>query len=101
MMVGKVNTDTNNIQAVRAQQSFENLKKIAQNRAASQKSISAPEEPKSNNLDEINHGESDINKKYMDEIKDFMGKNKLNDVEDDDIKYALRYGTSLLADYKA
>ena len=41
------------------------------------------------------------NKQYIGEIKEFMGKYNKQDVQEEDIKYALSYGKSILADYTA
>jgi len=40
-------------------------------------------------------------KEYISEVKDFAGKIGINDISDEEINYAIKYGRSVLADYIA
>jgi len=119
MTVGNINS---------VQQSFENLKKIAQKReqpikqatfptiqrneavtfsSAKPQSATAVSPKETVRQDEAktqeatNENKFGVYEQYVKEVKNFFGNEKLKEVEDEDIKYALRYGTSILADYKA
>jgi hypothetical protein len=99
------------IQALRAKQAFENTKKLSRNEEILKNGFSeedvklsissqdikiknTPEEPKEEDFMEKNG-------KYLGEIKEFANRHNFNEIEEEDIKHALRYGTSILADYTA
>lgn len=42
--------------------------------------------------------ESVINKNYLNEVKDFVDKIGINNVSNEDLEYAMRYGRSILVD---
>lgn len=113
MAIGGIGSGINNIQLLRARQAFENTNKLAKNKEILKNSftdedvtlsISSRQEIKKDNF--IN-SEAEVssfskqNKNYIGEIKEFMGKNNYKNLNEDEIKEALYYGTSILADYQA
>jgi hypothetical protein len=112
MTVSSIDSQVNNLQLLRAQSAFrktlENLEKAKQNEKPEPKEdIKEVIPPNTSSL--WNYGvskkenEADIRKEdaYVTEIKKFINKYNFTEVEEEDIQSALRYGTSLLADYIA
>lgn len=111
MTVGSINSGISSIQFLKAKQAFENTNNLARKNellkngfdeediklSISSKDISiknTQEETKTDNILEQN-------KKYIGEVKDFIEKYNYQDVNEKDIKEALSYGRSILADYTA
>lgn len=112
MTVSSIGLQTDNLQILRAQNAFrktlENLERAKQNTKPEQQEDIKEAIP-SNTSSHWNYGvskkenETDIRKEdtYVSEIKEFINKYNITEVEEDEIQSALRYGTSLLADYIA
>jgi hypothetical protein len=112
MTISNIGIQTDNLQVLRAQNAFrktlENLEKSKQ---------SAPPAQEADIKDSVSsntflHGTYEVSKsanepvmgkddKYVSEVKDFINKYNLTDIEEGDIKDAMKYGTSILADYTA
>jgi len=112
MTIGSINSNIANIQLLRAKQAFINNDKLAKEGLAkhpvgeedvklsiSSQQIEIPENKEVPAKKEENFLEK--NKSYLGEIKNFIGENSFNQIGEDDLKEALRYGKSILADYTA
>jgi len=112
MSVGSISSSINSIQAFRAKQAFENTNKLSKekdllkngffNEEDVKLSISSKDININKPVEEVKKNDfMEQNKKYIGEIKEFMGKHNYQDVQEEDIKKALSYGKSILADYTA
>lgn len=111
MAVGSINSGISSIQFLRAKQAFENTNKLSKNNEILKNGFSEEDVKLSISSRDINIKKQteevknddflQINKKYIGEIKEFIGKNNYQDVKEEDIKNALSYGKSILADYTA
>jgi len=108
--VGEINGGISSIKFLNARQAFENTKKLSENNAIAKNGFSEEDVKLSissqniniNNLEETKNTENtEHNPEIIKEIKNFMEKNKIINIEENDLKHALTYGTSLLADYTA
>lgn len=115
MSLGAINSGISSIQFLRAKQAFESTNKISKNNetlklnaqkgfseedvklSISSKNINIPttaEEPAAEEF-------TAQTKESIGEIKKFINENNYQDVEEEDIKYALTSGKSILANYTA
>ena len=111
MAVGSISSSISSMQAFRAKQAFENTNKLSKekdllksgfNEEDVKLSISSQDISIKKQTEEVNNDDfTERNKKHIGEIKEFIGKNNYQDIQDDDIKHALSYGKSILADYTA
>ena len=111
MSVGGIGSGISGIQFLRAKQAFENTNKLAQNNEFLKNGFTEEDVKVSISSREINIKKQpeevvqedfiEKNKKYIGEIKEFMGKHNYQDLQEEDIKHALSYGKSILADYSA
>ena len=111
MTVGGVGSGISSIQFLRAKQAFENTNKLSKNNELLKNgfneedvklSISSKDINIKKQTEEVKNDDFlEKNKKYIGEIKEFIGKYNYQDVEEEDIKKALSYGKSILADYTA
>jgi len=111
MSVGGISSGISGIQFLRAKQAFENTNKLAQNSEILKNGFTEEDVKVSISSREINIKKQpeelvqedfiEKNKKYIGEIKEFMGKHNYQDLQEEDIKHALSYGKSILADYSA
>lgn len=111
MTVGGIGSGINSIQFLRARQAFENTNKLAKNEeilkdgfgeedvklSISSQDIKIQKQPEEIKKDEF----EEKNNQKMGEIKQFIAKNNCFIVNDEDLKYALSTGRSVLADYTA
>jgi len=112
MAIESISSNIANIQLLRAKQAFENTNKLAKaggvlaqqvgeedvKLSISSQQINIPEKK------EVSQKEEDFidkNKNYLGEIKNFIGENNFNEIGEENLKEALRYGKSILADYTA
>lgn len=94
MSISGIGSGVNTLQSISAQNAFQ---KTLRNIAQSQKQPEVPKEP-----EKININQPTIKEKLlMNEVKQFADQYNMTDVEDDEIHYAIKYGTSLLADHFA
>jgi sugar (pentulose or hexulose) kinase len=112
MTITGIGIQTENLQVLRAQNAFrktlENLERAKQNTQPAQEENIKDTVP-SRTISQATYSATKIENqpdtrqedKYVSEIKDFINKYNLTGVEEDDIQSALKYGTSLLADYIA
>ena len=111
MAVGSISSSIGSIQLLRARQAFENTNKLSKENEILKNgfseedvklSISSQDITIKKQTEEIKTDDfMEKNKQYIGEIKEFMGKYNKQDVQEEDIKYALSYGKSILADYTA
>lgn len=111
MAIGGINSSISGVQFLRAKQAFENTNKLSKdnellkngfNEEDVKLSISSQNININKQAEEVKEDDfMERNKQYIGEIKEFIGKNNYQDVQEDDIKYALSYGKSILADYTA
>lgn len=112
MTISSIGNQADSLQILRAQNAFrktlENLERTKQNaKPAQEESIkdAVPEKTIINLTYGVNKTENEPvmrnEDKYVSEIKQFADKYNFTEVEEDDIQSALKYGTSLLADYTA
>ena len=111
MTVGSVSQGVNSLQFLRAQSAFKHDQKSCEKTDLSSKSSedSIKVEISSKQINDKSNGTEKTEKadfwahngKWVEEIKKFAGKYNQTDFEDEDIKYAVQNGTSLLADYTA
>lgn len=88
MTISGIGSQGSILQTVRAQSAFQRV--IKNDQEKQQQEIKLPVEP--------------ILKKeqpYINEIRSFAAQNNITDVEEDDIQYALKFGTSLFVDKTA
>lgn len=111
MAVGSVNSGISSIQYLRAKQAFENTNSLAKKNdlikngfdeediklSVSSADISIKKPQTETKTDDI----LEQNKKYIGEVREFIGKHNYQEVNEEDIKNALNYGKSILADYTA
>jgi len=111
MSIGGVGSGISGIQYLRAKRAFENTNNLAKNNeilkngfteedvkvSISSKDIKINKQPE----EVVNEDLTEKNQKYIGEIKEFMGKHNGQNLQDEDIKQALSYGKSILADYTA
>ena len=111
MTVGSINSGIAGIQGWRARQAFENTNKLSKENSLlkngfteedvkvsiSSQNINIKKQPEENIKDDL----IEKNNKYIGEIKEFIDKYNYQDIQDEDIKNALNYGKSILADYTA
>lgn len=114
MSVGNV-SGIDSIKALRAKQAFERTNKLSENKELLQNGFNEEDIKLSISSKEINipkqkEAEPEKVKKddfmerhhqYVGEIKNFINKNNYQVVEEEDIKNAITYGRSILADYTA
>ena len=131
MTVSGIGFNTNSLQAIRAKNAFADCSQrlkgglcptVTPFNASNQEAIKGSKEtqniPKdtgvkvsisskaiNTNLSSVNNMENDAlaqkENSFVGEIKEFANRNNITNVEEDDIKEALKYGTSLFADYTA
>jgi len=93
-MVNSINSNLNTIQFFNATNAFKNINSV--------KTIEAPQETKTQDATEEKTFLNDndiLNNINMDEIKEYASKIGENNINEDDIKYGLTYGRSILADW--
>ena len=111
MTVGSISSSIGSIQLLRARQAFENTNKLSKEKEILKNgfseedvklSISSQDITIKKQTEEVKTDDFlQRNKQYIGEIKEFMGKNNYQDIQEEDIKQALSYGKSILADYTA
>jgi hypothetical protein len=104
MTVNQIGSQSSYLQVIRAQNAFQNIKARQEQEKTSEKEIETFKIFSKNAEVEkpsLNNGISQAQNRFIGEVKNFAAKYNLNNIEEDDIKYAIKYGTSLLADYKA
>jgi len=111
MTVGGINSGITGIQLLRAKQAFENTNKLSRESALLKNgfdeedvkvSISSQNITVKKQSEEVNKDDFlQRNKTYIGEIKEFIGQYNYQDIKEEDIKQALSYGKSILADYTA
>jgi len=111
MAVGNINSGITGIQILRAKQAFENTNKLSKENALLKNgfdeedvklSISSQNITFKKQTEEVDKDDFlQRNQKYIGEIKEFMGKYNYPAMQEEDIKEALSYGKSILADYTA
>ncbi len=113
MTVGVINSGINGIQVLKARQAFENINKLAKKNELTNTGFSEEDVKLSISSQNINIQKSEAfsskenidqggeNKKYINEIKEFIGKYNNHELQDEDIKDAMMFGKSILADYTA
>ena len=111
MSIGGVGSGISGIQFLRAKQAFENTNKLAKNNEILKNGFTEEDVKVSISSREINiykkpeevvqEDMTEKNKKYIGEIKEFIGKHNYQDLQEEDIKQALSNGRSILADYSA
>ncbi len=95
MTIGGIGSQIDNLQVIRAQRAFE------KRNCEAQKELKQPESPGEAIDKTIPPGFSGNDNKGIQEIKNFANQYNLPGIEEDDIHHALKYGTSLFADYSA
>lgn len=111
MSIGSISSSINNLQSLRAKQAFENTNKLSKNNELLKNgfieenikiSISSVNIKTEKGAEEVKKDDFlEKNKNYIGEIKEFMDKNNYQNIQEEDIKQALTYGKSILADYTA
>lgn len=108
MTVSGIGNHGESLQAIRAQNAFQRNAKISEQ---AQKTAQIPEEQEikisisSKAIEQANNTDNEVKQRkvnpYVGEIKSFADKYNMEDVEEEDIEEALKYGTSLFANYTA
>ena len=108
MTVSGIGFQGNSLQAIRAQHAFQ---RVVKSNDGVRENVKAPQEEdvkvsiSSRNLNKesfsINNSETKPKNPYIGEIKEFMSRYDITDIEEEDIQEALQYGTSLFADHTA
>ncbi len=110
MTIGTIGSQDNILQVLRAQNAFQ--QSVKRNDGA-QKPVNLPKEDvkvsiSSKNIDyqgkigkESETGPVRAKNPYIEEVQRFASSHNINDIEKEEIEEALKYGTSLFADYTA
>ncbi len=92
MTISAIGSQVSSLQAIRAQNAFtKKPTEDVQNKPTEPKQI---EEKETLNFARVDN-------KFLKDIKTFAEQNNIADIEEEDIHYAMSYGTSLFADYSA
>ncbi len=108
MTVSSIGFNTNSLQAIRAKNAFQT---VIKNNEKTRENINIPKDEGvkvsisskilNTEMSSINNTISERENRFIGEIKEFADKYNITNVKEDDIQDALKYGTSLFADYIA
>ena len=103
MTVSGIGPQINSLQALRAQNAFMKIQKTREeNIQEVLKDVKVSISSKEINTDSTVRSEPKVTfSPYINEIKTFADKHITENIKEDDIQEALKYGTSLFADYTA
>ena len=109
MSVGSISSSINTIQLYRAQQAFKSSKNLPEkeNKTMEEQNEkyyaeSTPLKESSENVQENRMNDFlQRNSQYIGEIKDFITQNNYENIQNEDLRAAISYGKSILADYTA